>query len=66
LDPKTDLSLAFLKGTTFFTCKVSPKHDDFAGIAIDADPDAIGDAFGGFAGADDARDAVFARDDRRV
>ena len=61
LDPNSDLSQAFVKGTTFFTL---PEHRDFAGIAVDANKDAIGDAFGGFAGADHPRDAVLARDDR--
>src|SRR5512143_47827 len=66
LDPNSDLSLAFLKGTTFFTVAPSPEHGDFAGIAVDANPDAIGDAFGGLARADDARDPVFTRHDRRM
>src|SRR5262245_9462156 len=66
LDPKSDFSFAFLKGTTFFTVALSPEHGDFAGIAVNANSHAVGDAFGGFAGANDARDAVFARDNRRM
>src|SRR5262249_2123366 len=65
LDPNSDLSLAFLKGTAFFTVTPSPEHGHCAGIAVNANPDAIGDAFGGFARADTARDAVFTGDDRR-
>src|SRR5262249_16065706 len=61
LDPKSDLSLAFVNGTTFFTLT---EHRDFTGISVHADTNAIGDAFGGFTGADDARDAVLARNDR--
>src|SRR5262252_9714447 len=60
LDPKSDLSLAFVNGTTFFTLT---EHRDFTGISVHADTNAIGDAFGGLAGADDARNAVLARDD---
>src|SRR4029450_7579560 len=63
LDPNSDLSLAFLKGTAFFTATPSPEHGHCAGIAVDANPHAVGDAFGGFARADDARDSVFTRDD---
>src|SRR5262249_40019719 len=66
LDPHSDLSLAFWKGTAFFTVTPSPEHGHCAGIAVNANPDAIGDAFGGFARADNARDAVFTRDDRRM
>src|SRR5690242_6761744 len=62
-EPNSDLSLAFAKETSFFTL---PEQRDFAGIAIDADPGTIFDAFGGLAGADDTGDAVLARDNRRM
>src|SRR5512142_2674715 len=58
LDPNSDRSIAFLNGTTLFTVTPSPEHGDFARIAVDANPDAVGDAFGGFARADHARDPV--------
>src|SRR5215469_17460760 len=61
--PKSDFSIAFAKGTTFFT---STDHRDFAGIAVDSDKHAIRYALGPFAGADHARDGVLARHDRRM
>src|SRR5215831_13793477 len=61
LDPKSDLSLAFVNETTFFTLT---EHRDFTGISVHADTNAIGDAFGSLARADDAGDAVLACDDR--
>src|SRR5262245_19343851 len=66
LDPNSDLSLALLKGTALFTVTPSAEHGDCAGIAVNANPDAVGDALGGFARSDDAGDSVFTRDDRRM
>src|SRR5215831_11969157 len=60
LDPKSDLSLALVNGTTFFNLT---EHRDFTGISVHAYTNAIGDPFGGLTGADDARNTVLARDD---
>ena len=50
----------------FYPSTLLPKQRDFAGVAVNTDKDAIGDALGGLAGADDARDAVLTRDNRRM